>query len=64
MKICNSKVCVGCGEYTKPQRRKQFFKDLEKRDFSIMLSKYDLKRILPSKLVLYFRAIKKRLFKI
>lgn len=52
------------GEYTRPRCRKKFFADLEKKGFSIVLSKYDLKKILPNKIVLYLRAIKKRLFKI
>ncbi len=52
-----------CGEYTKPKCRKRFFKELGTTAMPVMLKKYTLKRILPNKLVLYARALKRRLLK-
>ncbi len=49
------------GKKMAPCCRKKFFKEIETMDFSALMKKYTLKRILPGKIVLYARAIKRRL---
>ena len=50
-----------CQKSKEPKSRKKFFKDLDELNFDSLIKKYTLKKILPSKLIRYYNALKRKI---